>query len=58
MCGQGWFIQYIERDPEVLARREAAEKRKKADLDEEQRQNRMIEHQIEAAQAIRSESVG
>eukprot|EP01137_Pigoraptor_chileana_P025141 Opistho-2@94169 len=46
---KGWFIAYIDRDPVLLARQEALEKREKAELDEEERAQRHIEKQIRLA---------
>lgn len=47
---RGWYITYIERDPELLARREAQEKRVEAERLEEIKQAIRIEKQrVEAA---------
>ena len=46
---KGWFISYIERDPEVLAKQEALRKREELELDEEQRNQKLINEQIERA---------
>lgn len=46
---KGWFVQYIDRDPKVLARQAQSEMRKKAELDDEDRARRMIDAQIAAA---------
>lgn len=47
---KGWFIQYIDRDPKVIARQALNEQRQQAELDEEQRHNKIIEAQILAAE--------
>ena len=46
---KGWFLQYIDRDPVVLARQRELARREKATLDEEERQQRIIEQQIARA---------
>jgi len=46
---KGWFIKYIDRDPEVLARYEALRKREMAELDDDEIQKLMLEKQIERA---------
>ncbi|CAF0809084.1 unnamed protein product [Brachionus calyciflorus] len=46
---KGWFITYIDRDPETLRRQEEAEKKKKLDLDDRQRQELYLQKQIERA---------
>lgn len=46
---KGWFIQYIDRDPRLLAKQAAADQRKVVELDEEERTRRVIEAQIAAA---------
>jgi len=50
---KGWFIQYIDRDPRVLARQAAAESKQKAELDDEERARRMIAAQIQAAEQLK-----
>jgi DNA/RNA-binding protein KIN17 len=47
---KGWFMQYIDRDPRTLARQEELEKKKKADLDHEERNRLFIERQLKDAQ--------
>lgn len=46
---RGWFISYIDRSPEVLARLAAREKKEKMELDEEERNKKLIEKQVERA---------
>uniref|UniRef100_M4BWP2 DNA/RNA-binding protein Kin17 WH-like domain-containing protein n=1 Tax=Hyaloperonospora arabidopsidis (strain Emoy2) TaxID=559515 RepID=M4BWP2_HYAAE len=43
---KGWHIQYIDRDPKAIARQEDLEKKKKADLDHEERNRLFIQRQI------------
>jgi len=47
---KGWFIQYIDRDPKVLARQAQNEQRQKFELDEEERRKREILAQVQAAE--------
>ena len=37
---KGWYIQWVDRDPRLLAMQEAAARREKADLDDEEKQVR------------------
>ena len=46
---QGWWVQYIDRDPRVLARQEELAKRAEMNLDEEERASRAIQRQVEEA---------
>jgi len=55
---KGWFIAYIDRDPDTIARKNALERRKKADLDEEEREQRRIKKQLEEARCKAAESAG
>ncbi|KAM4615179.1 DNA/RNA-binding protein KIN17 [Polymixia lowei] len=43
---KGWYIQYVDRDPETIRRQEELEKKKKQDLDDEERSARFIEDQV------------
>jgi DNA/RNA-binding protein KIN17 len=47
---KGWFIQYIDRDPKMLARQMRADERKQADVDDEDRMKKEIELQVRAAE--------
>jgi len=47
---KGWFIQYIDRDPKVLARQAQNEQRQRFELDEEERRKREILAQVQAAE--------
>ncbi|XP_019633854.1 PREDICTED: DNA/RNA-binding protein KIN17-like [Branchiostoma belcheri] len=44
---KGWYIQYINRDPETIARQQELEKKKKMDMDDEERQAKYIQEQVE-----------
>lgn len=35
---KGWYIQWVDRDPRLLAMQEAAARRQKSDLDDEEKQ--------------------
>ncbi|CAM9311570.1 unnamed protein product [Choristocarpus tenellus] len=52
---KGWYIKWIDRDPRLVAMQEAAAKREKADLDDEEMQAKVIEQQVRAAQAREAE---
>ncbi|XP_063073370.1 DNA/RNA-binding protein KIN17 isoform X2 [Engraulis encrasicolus] len=43
---KGWYIQYVDRDPETIRKQEEAEKKRKADLDDEERSAKFIEEQV------------
>lgn len=44
---KGWFITYIDRDPETIARQEALAKKQKMDKDDQERVSHFIEKQVE-----------
>lgn len=46
---KGWHIQYIDRDPKAIARQEELAKKKKAELDHEERNRLFIERQLKIA---------
>lgn len=52
---EGWFITWIDRDPKTLARISEKEKRKQSDLDSEERHQREIQRQMDAAKAFAAE---
>ena len=43
---KGWFVTYIDRDPETLRRQEAIVKKRKLDLDDRQRQELFLQRQM------------
>ncbi|XP_068611362.1 DNA/RNA-binding protein KIN17 [Brachionichthys hirsutus] len=43
---KGWYIQYIDRDPETIRRQEEQARKKKHDLDDEERSAKFIEDQV------------
>jgi DNA/RNA-binding protein KIN17 len=44
---KGWFVTYIDRDPEALRRQEEIEKKRKLEIDDQQRQQIYLEKQME-----------
>ncbi|RUP49711.1 domain of Kin17 curved DNA-binding protein-domain-containing protein [Jimgerdemannia flammicorona] len=46
---KGWFITWIDNSPKALERQAANQKRERQDMDDEQREQRMIQEQIERA---------
>ena len=55
---RGWFVQFIDRDPKALARQQMRDQREQTDLDDQQRSDRLIRAQIEAAEARRLKEGG
>lgn len=53
---KGWYIQWINRDPALLARQQAADKKRKVELDDEEKQTRAINAQVEAARELEESS--
>lgn len=49
---KGWFIQYIDRDPERIRRQEAIARKEAAALDEEERTAKLIDFQLATARQI------
>lgn len=43
---KGWYVQYIDRDPETIRRQEEQARKKKHDLDDEERSAKFIEEQV------------
>ncbi|XP_048862684.1 LOW QUALITY PROTEIN: DNA/RNA-binding protein KIN17 [Brienomyrus brachyistius] len=52
---KGWYMQYIDRDPETIRRQEELEKKKKQDLDDEERSAKFIEDQVRRGREGREE---
>ncbi|KAL3853676.1 hypothetical protein ACJMK2_017199 [Sinanodonta woodiana] len=44
---KGWFVQYIDRDPETIRKQEAIKAKEKMDMDDAERAARYIQEQIE-----------
>ncbi|CAK9136230.1 unnamed protein product [Ilex paraguariensis] len=55
---KGWFITYIDRDSETLLKEKLKNKRIKADLADEEKQEREIMKQIERAEQLMTEPNG
>lgn len=53
---QGWFITWIDNSPAALARQDALQKMERAKMDDEQRQRRLLQEQIERASKTSSSS--
>lgn len=53
---KGWFIQYIDRDPDTVAREERKNKKLKMDKDDEERNLEFIEKQVKFAQENQKEA--
>lgn len=54
---KGWFIQYIDRDPRLMAKQAAMDQRKVVEYDEEERTRRSIDLQIAAAALRRNKEI-
>lgn len=52
---KGWFIAWIDNSPAALARQDAALKKERADMDDEQRQRKMLKEQMERAKAAEAQ---
>ncbi|KAJ1917964.1 hypothetical protein H4219_002905 [Mycoemilia scoparia] len=46
---RGWFIQWIDNSPAALARREAIKKKERQTMDDEEREKKLLNEQIERA---------
>lgn len=49
---KGWFMTYIDRDSETLFKEKMKNKRARADIEDEERQEREIQRQIELAEQV------
>lgn len=52
---KGWFISWIDNTPKALAKQDAALKKERQDLGDEERQRRMLKEQMERAKALEEE---
>ncbi|KAF9130827.1 hypothetical protein BGW39_002581 [Mortierella sp. 14UC] len=52
---KGWFMQWVDNSPKTLARQEAILKKERMELDDEQREQRMIQEQIDKALALKQQ---
>ena len=52
---KGWYITYIDRDPKVIAKQALANQRQHAELDDEQRTDRLLQQQLQAVQQLRDD---
>lgn len=46
---KGWFIKYIERNPEEMQRQESIRNREKTELDDEERIQKFVAGQVDRA---------
>ena len=53
---KGWFVTYIDRDPETLAKLDAQAKRERAELDSEEKHQRDLLRQVKAARLAAGEA--
>lgn len=49
---KGWYVKYIDRDPDVIAQQDASRRKEKMDIDDEMRNSQQIERMIKTAQEI------
>lgn len=49
---KGWYIAWIDNSPKALARQDAAMKKERQDMGDEERQRRFLNEQIERARAL------
>ncbi|KAF6027527.1 KIN [Bugula neritina] len=54
---KGWFVQYVDRDPETIRKMEAAKAREKHEKDDEDRMAAFIQSQIEKAKEYTKDQV-
>lgn len=55
---KGWFIAFIDRDPETIERQKAAEAKERMEMDDEERQAKLLERQIERERARKVDEAG
>ncbi|KAJ2312699.1 hypothetical protein IWW52_004783 [Coemansia sp. RSA 2704] len=51
---RGWMIEWIDNSPEALARKAAIQKKERQEMDDEQRELKMLQEQIERAKKLQS----
>lgn len=49
---KGWYITYIDNDPKMMAKKAMMEQRQQAEIDEDERLQRLIQSQIEEAERL------
>ncbi|KAF9088754.1 hypothetical protein BGX23_007132 [Mortierella sp. AD031] len=52
---KGWFMQWVDNSPKTLARQEAILKKERMEMDDEQREQKLIQQQIEKALALKQQ---
>ncbi|KAG0335277.1 hypothetical protein BG004_000064 [Podila humilis] len=53
---KGWFITWVDNSPKTLARQEAIAKKERMEMDDEQREQKLIQQQIDKAAALKREA--
>ena len=54
---KGWYIAYVDRDPEAIKRQEAAQKKEKMELDDEERTAKFVTQQIKKSISNKAKTV-
>lgn len=54
---KGWYVQYIDRDPETIRRQEEEARKKKHELDDVERTARFIQEQVRRGQEAKEAEV-
>lgn len=55
---KGWYVQYIDRDPETIRKQEEQARKKKQELDDEERSAKFIEEQVRRGRGGKETEVG
>jgi len=55
---KGWYVTYIDRDPEAIKKQESVAKKEKMEMDDHERMARFLEKQIEKAKEKEPEKPG
>ena len=50
---KGWYIAWVDRDPAALARQAAMDKKRKHEMDDEERARRELKRQVKAAGGVK-----
>ena len=55
---KGWFLTWIDNSPKTLARQEAIAKKERMEMDDEQREQKLIQQQIQKAALLKKQHSG
>eukprot|EP01105_Mastigella_eilhardi_P010964 TRINITY_DN2531_c0_g1_i1.p1 TRINITY_DN2531_c0_g1~~TRINITY_DN2531_c0_g1_i1.p1 ORF type:complete len:520 (-),score=147.18 TRINITY_DN2531_c0_g1_i1:143-1507(-) len=55
---KGWYVKYLDRDPEAIRRQEALQKKEKLTLDDEERTLQLMQRRMEIAAAAEAQRTG